>query len=134
MKPLINDLIPQIIVTDTYIQDAYALEWSTKTKKDAVLLASYTWEADALKLASFDTKKLAEEVLKRFDEITTSTCGGQKISDLVRFLLSGLNSLRTWAALIFTAHGLATVTFLTWLTTKSMARDLTCTFAVRTME
>lgn len=76
-----GNLIPQIIVTDTYIQDAYALEWSTK--KDAVLLASYTWEADALKLASFDTKKLGEEVLKRFDEITTKTCEGQKISDHV---------------------------------------------------
>jgi monoamine oxidase len=74
-----NNKIPQILITDTFVQDVYALDWDTK--KDAgVLLASYTWEDDSLKLLPFEKDKLAEMVMSKLDEITIRTVG-QKISE-----------------------------------------------------
>ena len=75
--------IPQIIITDTYVQDTYALEWSTKPKDTAgILLASYTWEDDSLKFSPFNSTEMADLVLAKLDEITISTVG-QPISKYV---------------------------------------------------
>ncbi len=67
--------IPQLIVTDTIVQDLYGLTWDSKPNDKGVLLASYTWEDDSLKLLPFDEQKLAEIVLARLAEITLQTTG-----------------------------------------------------------
>ncbi|QPC89749.1 NAD(P)-binding protein [Mesorhizobium sp. INR15] len=69
-----NVKIPQLIVTDTFVQDAYGLQWSTDNN-DAAILASYTWEDDAVKLISVDDTTLKRKVLDELDLITTSTLG-----------------------------------------------------------
>ena len=65
--------IPQIIVTDTYIQDIYGLDWTSRADDKGVLLASYTWEDDSLKLLPFAKDELVNLVLNKLQEITTST-------------------------------------------------------------
>src|SRR3546814_1524304 len=64
--------IPQIIVSDTFVQDAYGVNWSSDAN-DAAILASYTWEDDALKLLSTDNNALASQVLAELDTITSET-------------------------------------------------------------
>lgn len=63
--------IPQVLVTDTFLQDAYGVNWGN----DAVLLASYTWEDDAVKLLATDPTTLAARVLDKLEEITQQTLG-----------------------------------------------------------
>ena len=65
--------IPQIMVTDTFIQDTYALSWDSKEGDNGVLLASYTWEDDSLKLLPYDKAELSALVLAKLKEITMST-------------------------------------------------------------
>ncbi len=72
--------IPQILVTDTFLQDAYGVSWSNS--KDAVLLASYTWEDDAVKLLATDPDTLANNVLAKLDQITLATVG-EKVSSYI---------------------------------------------------
>ncbi len=72
--------IPQIIVTDTFVQDAYGVVWDDS--KPGVLLASYTWEDDAVKLWPYSDAALAQKVLDKLDDITVSTLG-EKISQYV---------------------------------------------------
>ncbi|ASS48203.1 MAG: hypothetical protein A3D31_00035 [Candidatus Fluviicola riflensis] len=67
--------IPQIIVTDTIVQDLYGLTWGTKKTDKGVVLASYTWEDDSLKLLPFDEKELSHIVMKRLRQITMETVG-----------------------------------------------------------
>lgn len=67
-----NDAIPQLIVTDTFVQDAYGLQWGTNDN-DAAILASYTWEDDAAKLVSVDDATLKRKVLAELERVTTST-------------------------------------------------------------
>lgn len=69
-----NDAIPQLIVTDTFVQDAYGVQWS-QDNNDAAILASYTWEDDAVKLIAVDDATLKRNVLAELDRITTSTVG-----------------------------------------------------------
>jgi tryptophan 2-monooxygenase len=69
--------IPQVIVTDTFIQDAYGVQWSDGDP--GVLLASYTWEDDALKLVPYTNAEVAQMVLDELDRITFTTLG-QKVS------------------------------------------------------
>ncbi|HET7433679.1 MAG TPA: FAD-dependent oxidoreductase [Thermoanaerobaculia bacterium] len=72
--------IPQVIVTDTFVQDAYGVQW---TSNDAgVLLASYTWEDDALKLLPYSNDAVASMVIKQLDAITSSTLG-ENVSDYI---------------------------------------------------
>ncbi|MEM7269782.1 MAG: FAD-dependent oxidoreductase, partial [Pseudomonadota bacterium] len=78
-KPGVSS-VPQIIVTDTYIQDVYGLEWGSRD--GAILLASYTWEDDANKLLPFDEAALTETVLGKLREITLETTG----EDITRFV------------------------------------------------
>jgi tryptophan 2-monooxygenase len=73
--------IPQILVTDTLVQDAYGVQWSDDGP--GALLASYTWEDDATKLLALDPSALKKKVLATLDEITESTVG-VKISPFVR--------------------------------------------------
>ena len=68
-----GNLIPQVIVTDTYIQDAYALAWNTAQGDQGVILASYTWEDDSLKLLPFDQGRLVDLVLAKLQQITLET-------------------------------------------------------------
>lgn len=72
--------IPQILVTDTFLQDAYGVSWSNS--KDAALLASYTWEDDAVKLLATDPETLANNVLAKLDQITLATVG-EKVSTYI---------------------------------------------------
>ncbi len=74
--------IPQIIVTDTYIQDAYSLDWNSSEYDTGVILASYTWEDDASKLSAFNKQEMAALVLRKLQQITTSTVG-QDITDYI---------------------------------------------------
>ncbi len=65
--------IPQDIITDTFLQDAYGIQW--RPSDPGALLASYTWEDDALKLLPYNDAQLAERVLGELDNILTSTVG-----------------------------------------------------------
>jgi monoamine oxidase len=65
--------IPQCIVTDTFLQDAYGVQWAND--QGAVLLASYTWEDDALKLIPTSNASLAQQVLDELDNICQTTLG-----------------------------------------------------------
>jgi tryptophan 2-monooxygenase len=67
--------IPQILVTDSFIQDAYAFSWSAEDDDKGVILASYTWEDDSLKLLPFDEQTLSKKVLDELAHITISTTG-----------------------------------------------------------
>ncbi len=69
--------IPQIIVTDEYVQDAYGVKWSGESGENGSLLASYTWEDDATKLLPYanDNNYLSEITLDKLDEICESTVG-----------------------------------------------------------
>jgi tryptophan 2-monooxygenase len=68
-----DNRIPQVIVTDTYIQDVYSLAWNTGAGDQGVILASYTWEDDSLKLLPFDQQKLVDLVLTKLRQITVET-------------------------------------------------------------
>lgn len=67
--------IPQILVTDSFIQDSYAFSWKKDKKDKGVILASYTWEDDSLKLLPFKEEKLADLILDKLKDITISTVG-----------------------------------------------------------
>lgn len=67
--------IPQIIVTDTLVQDLYGLAWESKPDDPGVLLASYTWEDDSLKLLPYSEVELSAIVLAKLKEITMTTLG-----------------------------------------------------------
>lgn len=75
-----NCSIPQLIISDTFVQDAYGIQWSPNDS--GVLLASYTWEDDALKLLPYDDATVASMVLNELDQITNDTLGEQ-ISDYI---------------------------------------------------
>jgi tryptophan 2-monooxygenase len=68
-----DNRIPQVIVTDTFIQDAYALAWQDGNVDPGVILASYTWEDDSLKLLPFDEQALVDKVLGKLRQITLET-------------------------------------------------------------
>ncbi|HLP56073.1 MAG TPA: FAD-dependent oxidoreductase [Fluviicola sp.] len=70
-----DNRIPQIIVTDTIVQDLYGLTWGTKEADNGVVLASYTWEDDSLKLLPFDEKELSRIVMSKLRQITMETVG-----------------------------------------------------------
>lgn len=70
-----DNRIPQVLVTDTYIQDAYALAWQGPERDPGVILASYTWEDDSLKLLPYDEKALVQKVLEKLRQITVETVG-----------------------------------------------------------
>lgn len=77
-----GNLIPQIIITDTFVQDMYGLNWTSKADDKGVLLASYTWEDDSLKLLPFDIDKLSALVLAELKRITMTTVG----QDIVQYI------------------------------------------------
>ena len=62
--------IPQILVTDDFVQDAYAVKWGTGT---GVLLVSYTWEDDAVKVLPEEDIDLAKLMIDRLEKITQDT-------------------------------------------------------------
>lgn len=74
-----NSKIPQIIVSDDLTQDSYGIKWGAGS---AVLLVSYTWEDDAVKLLPEEGNDLAALLLGKLDKITEVTTG-EKISDYV---------------------------------------------------
>lgn len=72
--------IPQVIATDTYLQDVYGY---AAGEDPGVLLLSYTWEDDANKLDSEpDDAELAQRALATLDEITM-VGSGERISTYV---------------------------------------------------
>lgn len=82
LKP--GNKIPQVIITDTFIQDAYSLRWGVTEADPGVMLASYTWEDDSLKLLPFDQDKLVKLVTDQLSQITTQTLGNdQDVTDYI---------------------------------------------------
>jgi monoamine oxidase len=73
-----NCSIPQVIITDTFVQDAYGVKWFPNDA--GVLLASYTWEDDALKLLPYNDATVSQMILDGLDGITSTTLG-EKVSD-----------------------------------------------------
>ncbi len=69
--------IPQILVTDTFAQDAYGVHWGDGR---GAMLLSYTWEDDAAKLLPEDDIELAALMLTELDKITMDTVG-ENLSD-----------------------------------------------------
>jgi tryptophan 2-monooxygenase len=63
--------IPQVINTDTFLQDVYGVALSTEAHNDpGVVLLSYTWEDNALKLETEqDDRALASKCLAQLDKI-----------------------------------------------------------------
>ncbi|WP_333092968.1 MULTISPECIES: FAD-dependent oxidoreductase [unclassified Microcoleus] len=64
--------IPQLIMTDSFIQGVYGYALETESIQDepGVLLVSYTWEDDASKLLAFsDDEDLAKRCLQELDNI-----------------------------------------------------------------
>ena len=75
--------IPQIIVSDEFIQDSYAFAWDEEKNGDrGVILASYTWEDDSLKLLPYTKEELSKLILKKLQEITLETTG-QDITEYI---------------------------------------------------
>ncbi len=82
--------IPQVITSDTFVHDAYALVANVGPAggpvQKPVLLASYTWWRDATKLLSYTDADLVQKCVSELDRILMqSTNVGQKISDYVDF-------------------------------------------------
>ncbi|MFP5392173.1 MAG: flavin monoamine oxidase family protein [Gammaproteobacteria bacterium] len=69
-----GDPIPQVINTDTYLQDVYGMAVTVGERQDpGVLLVSYTWEDDAAKFeANQDDAALAAMCLQKLDSILLS--------------------------------------------------------------
>lgn len=68
--------IPQILATDSFLQDVYAFAWHEESEDDrGVILASYTWEDDSLKLLPYSQEELARLILAKLKEITLKTVG-----------------------------------------------------------
>lgn len=63
-----QQVIPQIMVTDSFIHDVYAYRYGSGYESDCLLL-SYTWEDDANKLAAFEDSELIERCLAELDRI-----------------------------------------------------------------
>ncbi|WP_370978303.1 flavin monoamine oxidase family protein [Agaribacterium sp. ZY112] len=84
--------IPQIIVTDTFVQDLYGLAWDSKPDDKGILLASYTWEDDSLKLLPYEEDRLAELVLAELRNITMSTVG----QDITQYIDSNFPVTIQW--------------------------------------
>jgi len=84
--------IPQVIVTDTYIQDAYSLAWNSDQGDTGVILASYTWEDDSLKLLPFDQNKLVDLVLTKLQQITLETVQ----QDITEYIVRGAPVMIQW--------------------------------------
>lgn len=76
--------IPQILVSDTAVQDAYGVKWNDASGTgQAALLGSYTWEDDARKLLASTDVDLVDFVRSKLDEITITTCDGATISQYI---------------------------------------------------
>jgi tryptophan 2-monooxygenase len=74
--------IPQVIVTDTFIQGVYGMAVKVDGHDrghPGVVLISYTWEDDAAKLIADDDKTLAKRCLEHLDSIL-KRCGHEPIS------------------------------------------------------
>lgn len=69
--------IPQVIVTDTYLQGIYGYAVdandSSTSKTPGVLLVSYTWEDDSLKLLAENDQELARSCLQTLDTLLART-------------------------------------------------------------
>ena len=79
--------IPQLMMTDSFIQGVYGYKVETESIKDepGVLLVSYTWEDDAAKMLSIaDDQELAKKCLYELDRILLKSSNvKRKISPFV---------------------------------------------------
>ncbi|WP_260952977.1 flavin monoamine oxidase family protein [Serratia marcescens] len=77
--------IPQILVTDTFVHDVYAYQYSVGGYETPCILLSYTWEDDATKLASFSDAALVEKCVAELDRILLRSQNiGQPISPYIQ--------------------------------------------------
>lgn len=77
----VNNRIPQILVTDSFVHDVYAYEYGIGDYKTPCILLSYTWEDDATKLASFSEDKVVKMCIDELDRILLRSSNiAQKIS------------------------------------------------------
>lgn len=78
-----HTLIPQAIVTDSFIHDVYTYRYNDYYSYDCILL-SYTWEDDATKLASYSDKELVATCAGELDRILMNCTNiQQKISPYI---------------------------------------------------
>jgi len=85
--------IPQIIVSDEFIQDSYAFAWDTESNRDSgVILASYTWEDDSLKVLPYSKEELTKLVLQKLKEITMETVG----QDITEYIENDFPVMMQW--------------------------------------
>ena len=74
-----NSKIPQVLVTDTFLQDVYA--YSSDDDMGVVIL-SYTWEDDASKFLAYNASDLIEKCVDEADKVLMrSTNIQERISD-----------------------------------------------------
>ncbi|WP_237885289.1 flavin monoamine oxidase family protein [Pseudomonas sp. PGPR40] len=72
-----NTKIPQVIVTDSFIHDAYSYRYNENYRYDCILL-SYTWEDDAIKLALFTDRELVTKCVEELDRILMNSANIQE--------------------------------------------------------
>ncbi len=72
--------IPQVVVTDGFLQDIYA--YAAEGDDLGVVVLSYTWEDDASKFLSYRETDLVEKLVEEADRITDQTLG-VSISDYI---------------------------------------------------
>jgi tryptophan 2-monooxygenase len=80
-----NNRIPPILVTDTFVHDVYAYQYSVGNYQVPCILISYTWEDDATKLASFSDDVLVGKCIEELDRILLRSQNiGQRISPYIQ--------------------------------------------------
>ncbi len=76
--------IPQVISTDSFIQDVYGIALTVGSQEHpGVLLASYTWEDDAVRLLAEDDQKLAQMCLEELDRVLIRTNFKKTMSEYI---------------------------------------------------
>ena len=66
--------IPQVIITDSFVQSVYGMALDEDGDYPGVVLASYTWEDDATKLVADNDDELATRCLEHLDHLL-ERCG-----------------------------------------------------------
>lgn len=79
-----QNVIPPILVTDTFVHDVYAYRYGVGGYEVPCILISYTWEDDATKLASFNDTDLVDRCIAELDRILMRSSNiGQTISQYI---------------------------------------------------
>jgi tryptophan 2-monooxygenase len=79
-----DNRIPPTLVTDTFVHDVYAYRYTMGGNEVCCMLACYTWEDDACKLASCNDVELVDRCVAELDRILLRSSNiGQPISPYI---------------------------------------------------